>query len=121
MQETEGAVVQVEPGPTWRAALSARVRPSDNHVSADEIFAILNAESDADTAAALCARGITVPMYCVWKSKYRQLTLKRLRKARRLEQFRRYALIGLVLFTAVLLTGGIASRSCGRWLRRSRA
>src|SRR5688572_31453623 len=73
-QEEEGAVAHVEPDPTWRDALSARLRSSDQHISDEEIFAILNGGSEGVTAAELCAaRGVTVPMYCVWKSKYRQL------------------------------------------------
>ena len=108
--ETEGAVVQVEPVTTWREALTARVRPNDHHISSEEIFAILNGLSDGDTAAERCAAsGVTVPMYCVWKSKYQQLDLHQLRKARRNEQHRRYAVIGLVLLTAVVLTGGAAA------------
>ena len=108
--ETEGALVPVEPVTTWREALSARVRPSDHHISAEEIFAILNGLSDGDTAAERCAAsGVTVPMYCVWKSKYQQLGLDQLRKARRNEQHLRHAVVGLVLLTAVLLTGGTAA------------
>lgn len=108
-RNTEGAGVQVEPGPTWRQALLARVRSADAHVSAEEIFAILNSRSDTDTAAALWARNITLPMYCVWKVKYRQLPLRKLRMARLRERCRRYAVVGLVLLTAIPLTGGIAA------------
>ncbi len=108
--EGEGAAVQAEPVTTWREALAARVRPSDHDISAEEIFAILNDGSDGDTAAERCAaRGVTVPMYCVWKSKYQQLGVDQLRKARRNEHYLRHAVIGLTLLAAVLLTGGTAA------------
>jgi hypothetical protein len=103
-------VVPVEPATTWRAALSAWVRPSGHHVSDEDIFAILNGGSDGEAADELCAaRGVTVPMYCVWKSKYRKLDLDQLRQARRVEHRRRHTVIGLVLLTVVLLTGGIGA------------
>lgn len=108
VQDTDSAVAQVETGTTWREALLARVWPVDHRVSDEDIFAILNSGGDGHTAAELCAAsGITVPMYCVWKSKYRQLDLDELRQARRREQRRRYSVIGLVLLIATLLTGGI--------------
>lgn len=108
--DAEGAVAEVEPVTTWREALAARVRPSDHHISPEEIFAILNGWSDGDTAAERCAAaGVTVPMYCVWKSKYQQLGLDQLRKKRRNEHYRRHAVIGLVLLSAILLTGGTAA------------
>lgn len=108
-QDTEGAVAQVEPVTTWREALSARLRPGDHHVSAEEIFAILNDGNDGGTTADLCAaKGVTVPMYCVWKLKYRQLPLDQLRAARRREQLRHHTVIGLVVLTAVLVMAGIA-------------
>ena len=103
-------VVAVEPATTWRAALSAWVRPSGHHVSDEDIFAILNGGSDGETADELCAaRGVTLPMYCVWKSKYRRLDLDQLRQARRVEHRRRHTVIGLVLLMVVLLTGGIGA------------
>jgi cell division septation protein DedD len=108
--ETEDAVALVEPVTTWRKALAARVRPSDHHISAEEIFAILNGWSEGDTAAERCAAaGVTVPMYCVWKSKYQQLGLDQLRNRRRYEYYRRHAVIGLVLLSAIVLTGGTAA------------
>ena len=104
----DGAVAHVEPETTWREALSARLRPSDQHVSDEEIFAILNGGSEGVTAAELCeARGVTMPMYCVWKSKYRQLDLDQLSAARRREQRRHQTVVGLVLLTAVVVTGGV--------------
>lgn len=108
VQETGSAVAEVVTGTTWREALLARVWPADHRISDQDIFAILNGGGDGHTAAELCAAsGVTVPMYCVWKSKYRQLDLDELRQARRREQRRRYTVIGLVLLIATLLTGGI--------------
>lgn len=108
MQETGSAVAEVATGTTWREALLARVWPADHRISDEDIFAILNGGGDGHTAAELCAAsGITVPMYCVWKSKYRQLDLDELRSARRREQRRRYSVIGLVLLIATLFTGGL--------------
>ena len=99
---------QVEPGTTWREALLARLHPADHRISDEDIFAILNAEADGRTAAELCAEsGVTVPMYCVWRSKYRQLGLDELRLTRRREQRRRYAAIGVMLLVATLSLGGI--------------
>ncbi len=108
--EMAAAVPQVEPGPTWREALSAHLRPSDHHVSDEEIFAILNGGSEGVSAAELCAaRGVTMPMYCVWKSKYRQLDLDQLSAARRREQRRRHTVSGLLLLAALSVVGGIAA------------
>lgn len=106
--EADGVVAQVETETTWREALSTLLRAGDHHVSDEEIFAILNGGSDEVSPAELCAaRGVTLPMYCVWKSKYRQLDLDQLRTARRREQRRRQAVNGLGLCAAALLTGGI--------------
>ena len=108
VQETGSAVAEVATATTWREALLARVWPADHRISDEDIFAILKDGGDGHTAAELCAAsGITVPMYCVWKSKYRQLDLDELRCARRREQRRRYSVIGLVLLIATLSTGGI--------------
>lgn len=107
--ETDSLVVQAEPPTTWREALLARVRPSDDRVSDDEIFAILNEAGEGLTMAELCAaKGVTVPMYCVWKRKYRHLPLDQLRAARRAERRRRDAVIGVVLVTVAIVTGTIA-------------
>ena len=103
--EPDSTTEQVEPVTTWREVLAARLRPVDYDIGAEEIFAILN---DGETAAELCAaRGITVPMYCVWKSKYRQLDLDQLREARRREERRRYAAHGLMLLAATVLVVAI--------------
>jgi cell division septation protein DedD len=111
VQEADSGVAQAETGETgttWREALSARLRPADHRISDEQIFAILNGGDDGHTAAELCAAsGVTVPMYCVWKSKYRQLGLDELRQARRREQRRRYTVIGSILVTATLLIGAI--------------
>lgn len=108
--DTDSVIALVEADTTWRDALSAYVRPSDHYVSDEDIFAALNGGSEDMTAAELCAAiGVTVPMYCVWKSKYRQLDLDQLRQARRRELHRRYAAIGLVLLAAVAFTGAIGA------------
>jgi cell division septation protein DedD len=109
-QVTDSVIAPVEADTTWRDALSAYVRPSDHHVSDEDIFAALNGGREDVTAAELCAAiGVTVPMYCVWKSKYRQLDLDQLRQARRRELRRRYMAIGFVLLAAVACTGAIGA------------
>lgn len=108
VQDTDSAAAQVETGPTWREALLARLHPADHRISDEDIFAILNDDGEGQTAAERCAAsGVTVPMYCVWKSKYRQLNIDELRHARRREQRRRYTVIGLTLLVATLSIGGI--------------
>ncbi len=108
VQDTDTPFVQVETGTTWREALSAYLHPADHRISDEDIFAILNEAGEGDTAAELCANnGVTVPMYCVWKSKYRQMDLDQLRKTRRREQRRRYTVVGLILLFATLSIGGV--------------
>lgn len=108
VSETDGAVAEVEPGTTWREALSAWVRPADRRVTDEEIFTILNGGTDDAAVAELCAaKGVTLPMYCLWKSKYRQLDLEQLRQARRSEQRRLHASIGAVVLIATLFTAGV--------------
>jgi hypothetical protein len=100
--------VHVDGGKTWTDAVVATFRPSDHHVSDDEIFEILNAGSDGETATDLCAaKGVTIPMYCVWKTKYRHLTLDEVRKVRRRERWRGRCLLSVLLAAAVLGTAGI--------------
>jgi sporulation related protein len=101
-------VVHVDGRKTWTDAVLASFRPSDHHVSDDEIFEILYTERDGDTAADLCAaKGVTIPMYCVWKAKYRHLSLDELRKMRRREVWRARCLLTVLLTAAVLGAGGI--------------
>src|SRR5688572_5562545 len=100
--------VHVDDRKTWIDALLASFRPSDHHVSDDAIFAILNAGNEGEATSKLCAaQGFTVPMYCVWKTKYRHLSLDDMRKARRRERWRGRCLLGLLLAASVLGTGGI--------------
>jgi hypothetical protein len=107
VHDTDGAVAEVEAVTTWREALSARLRPADYRIADEDIFAILNDGGEGQTAAERCAAlGVTVPMYCVWKSKYRQLSLDELRSARRREQRRRSTAIGAVVLVAALSAGG---------------
>jgi cell division septation protein DedD len=116
VQDTDGAPAQVEAVTTevetvttWRDALLARLHPADHRISDEDIFAILNEEGDGQTAAELrAAHDVTVPMYCVWKAKYRQLSLEELRQARRREQRRRYTIAGVILLASTLSLGGIA-------------
>jgi cell division septation protein DedD len=108
VQETYSVDVQVAPETTWRDALVARIRPSDHFVSDDEVFALLTDESEGLTTAELCAaRGVTLPMYCVWKRKYQRLTLDQLRAARSRERRRRYTTVGVALGIVVLVVGGM--------------
>jgi cell division septation protein DedD len=102
------SVVHVDRQTTWTDAALASIRPSDHHVSGDEIFEILNVGSDGETLADRCAaKAVTVPMYCVWKAKYRHLSLEELRKVRRREHWRARCLLGVLLAAAVLAIGGI--------------
>ena len=91
---------------TWTGAVVARLRPRGHHLSDEEIFDVINAVGDRDVAAdALAAKGITLPMYCLWKAKYRHLTLDEFRHTRRQEFWRARAKLG-VLVTVVILGGG---------------
>jgi hypothetical protein len=93
---------------TWTDAVFASFRPSDHHVRDDQIFEILNARGEGESLADLCAaKGLTVPMYCVWKAKYRHLSLEELREVRHREHWRARCLRGVLLAAAVLATGGI--------------
>lgn len=106
--QVSDGVVHLDREKTWTAAVFASLRPSDHHVSDDEIFEILNAGSDGETTADLCAaKGVTVPMYCVWKSKYRGLSLEQLRKVRRRKHWRARCLLGVIVAAAVIGAGGI--------------
>ena len=76
VQDTDSVVAEVETVSTWRDALLAHLRPADHRISDEEIFTILNDAGEGRSTAELCAAsGVTVSMYCVWKSKYRQLGL----------------------------------------------
>jgi len=106
--QVSDSVVHVDDRKTWTDAVFASFRPSDHHVSDEEVFEILNAGSDGAAATDLCAaKGVTVPMYCVWKTKYRHLNLEELREARRRELWRTRCLLGVFLVAAVLGAGGI--------------
>ena len=107
-QDTDSVGVQVEPQTTWRDALVARIRPSDHYVSDEDVYALLTDDSEGMTTAELCAaRGVTLPMYCVWKRKYQRLSLNQLRAERSRERQRRYAIVGLACAVVALLAGGI--------------
>jgi cell division septation protein DedD len=101
-------VVHVDRLKTWTAAVFASLRPRDHHVTDDEIFESLRAGNDEEAAAELlAAKGITVPMYCVWKTKYRHLSLEELRDARRRERRRAHCRTGALIAIAVLGAGSI--------------
>ena len=107
-QDTYSVGVQVEPQTTWRDALVARIRPSDHYVSDEDVYALLTDDSEGMTTAELCAaRGVTLPMYCVWKRKYQRLSLNQLRAERSRERQRRYAIVGLACALVALVAGGI--------------
>lgn len=106
--QVSDSVVHVDRRKTWTDAVYAGFRASDHHVSDDEIFEILEGGSDGESAADLCAvKGVTVPMYCVWKAKYRHLSLEEVRRVRRRERWRGRCVLGVLLAAAVLGTGGI--------------
>ena len=108
VQDTDSPVAPVDSGTTWRDALLARLHPADRRISDEDIFAILNDDGDGQTAAELRAlHDVTVPMYCVWKTKYRQMSLDGLRDARRREQRRRYTVIGVALLVPSIAAAAI--------------
>jgi cell division septation protein DedD len=101
-------VDHVGPRTSWYDALFAFFMPSDDHVSDEDVFEIVTAKSDGTPAAVLCAaKGITVPMYCVWRTKYRQLTLDELRAVRQRARQRAMFLCWGVIASAALGTGGL--------------
>ena len=109
-QENDSVDVQVERQTTWRDALVARIRPSDHNVTDEDVYALLTDDSEGMTTAELCAaRGVTLPMYCVWKRKYQRLSLDQLRTERSRERQRRYTIVGLTCAVVVLLAGGITA------------
>lgn len=57
----------------------------DGRFSDEQVFEVLReGEAGGQSTADLCAaHGITIPMYCVWKAKYRRLSLDDLRAVRR--------------------------------------
>lgn len=57
----------------------------DGRFSDEQVFEVLReGEAGGQSIANLCAaHGITLPMYCVWKAKYRTLSLDELRAVRR--------------------------------------
>ena len=100
-------------------ALSSLVRPGDGHIADDEIFAMLLGGDDAEATAELRrAKGVTFPMYCVWKQKYGHLFYDDLCRLRRKERQRHYAGVAAVVVGAVLgaggLVAGVVSFSSGR-------
>ena len=96
----------VDPKKTWSDIIVASFRPSDRHLTDDELYALINANADrADTAELLTAKGVTLPTYFVWKSKYRHLKLDELRERRRWELWRLRALAGALTIGALAIVG----------------
>ena len=73
--------------------------------SDEQIFTILRANEDegVNTADVCAASGVTLPMYCLWKARYRHLTLPELRDRRRQE--RRHALLVRACLVTVVALG----------------
>jgi cell division septation protein DedD len=92
-------------------SILARCGFSDQQVTDDEIYEILTAGGNGKITADLCvAKGVTVPRYCVWKAKYRGLSLDELRKVRRAELTRARCLVGVLVIAAVAAGGGVVLR-----------
>jgi cell division septation protein DedD len=90
----------------------------DGRFSDEQIVDVLRAaEEGAQSAAELCAAaGITLPMYCVWKGKYRGLTLEEVRAVRRRADRRARALLGGVLAIVIGLgAGGVGLLARTTW------
>jgi len=105
---TGNSVAHVERDKTLRDAVLASLRPSGHHLRDDEIFEIVTAGSDREAAEQLfAAKGITFPMYCVWRSKYRHLSLDELRAARRRQLWRARGVFGVVVMAGVLGATGV--------------
>lgn len=101
----------------WLDVLRAAVRTRDHHVSDEEIFEVLNGNSGS--ASLLEAKGITLPMVCVWKVKYRHLTLDELRSARRNERLRRQLAAALVVTVVIGAASALvlgAARTAYTWM-----
>jgi hypothetical protein len=104
-----GKIVRADGQIPWTGAVLATFRPNDHHISDGEIFEILTA-ADQDAATDLCAaKGVALPMYCVWKAKYQHLSLDGVRRLRRRERWRGRCLLGVLVVVAVLATGGIVA------------
>lgn len=82
----------------------------DRRFSDEQILAVLHdAERGTQPLAELCAtHGISIPMYCVWKAKYRGLTPDALRARRRRADWKaRTRLGGVVLVAAAVVVGAV--------------
>lgn len=103
--------VPVEPERTWATwtdAIRATLMPGDHGVSDEEICELLNAVADGKPLVPLlAARKVSLPMYCVWKEKYRQMSLEQLRTARSRERWRVRGVLAGLLLVAVVGGSGI--------------
>ena len=81
----------------------------DGRFSDEQVFEVLReGEAGGQSTADLCAaHGITIPMYCVWKAKYRGLSLDELRAVRRTSVRRaQMRLAGVVVAVIGLFAAG---------------
>jgi len=106
--ETAEGAVRVEPEQTWTDAIRATLTPRDHAVPDEVICELLDAPAYGEPLAQrLASRNISLPTYCVWKAKYRQMSLEQLRTARRRERWRARGLFAGLLVVAVVGGSGI--------------
>jgi cell division septation protein DedD len=103
-------MVHVEYPSTWLHRALANFGATDPHVPDDDVFAILNADNDgSESTGEMCvAKGISVPMYCVWKRKYGQLSIEQVRSARRKQLWRARAILAILASVPAALIVGLA-------------
>jgi len=100
--------VRVELEQTWTDAIRATLTPNDHTVPDEVICELLDAAANGEPMAQLLAsRNISLPTYCVWKAKYRQMSLEQLRTARRRERWRARGLFAGLLVVAIVGGSGI--------------
>jgi cell division septation protein DedD len=106
--QTAEDAVRVEPEQTWTDAIRATLTPSDHAVPDEVICELLDAAANGEPLAQLLAsRNISLPTYCVWKAKYRQMSLEQLRTARRRDRWRARGLFAGLLVVALVGGSGI--------------
>jgi cell division septation protein DedD len=106
--QTAEDAVRVEPQQTWTDAIRATLTPRDHAVADEVICELLDAPANGEPLAQrLASRNISLPTYCVWKAKYRQMSLEQLRTARRRERWRARGLFAGLLVVAVVGGSGI--------------
>ena len=87
---------------------AGRSRSDDRRFDDEQIFAILRAgEAEGASTAEFCAsHGVAVPMYCLWKARYRHLSLPEFRTLRRQERQRVLILRASAIAGLTLVAGG---------------